>query len=271
MPELPEVETIARGLQPALQHQKIQSVAIRHHQLRWPVPNNLSTELPGLTIKAINRRAKYIVLTTDQGSLLIHLGMSGRIQLHQAFIPPKKHDHIDIAFTNQMIMRFTDPRRFGAFLWTTAQWEFHPLLKNLGPEPLDKDFSEHYLQHALKNRSAAIKNLIMNNNIVVGVGNIYAAESLFLAGINPSTRGCALTLSQIKKLVRAIKIVINDAIELGGTTLKDFADSNGNPGYFSQQLKVYGRKALPCFQCKTILRSMTIAGRSTVFCTTCQQ
>lgn len=270
MPELPEVETTLRGLYPHIMQQKIVQVIIRCHSLRWPVPKNLKQNLLGRKVSNLERRGKYLLLQVDQGTVIIHLGMSGRIQLLSLNIPAQKHDHIDIAFSNHKILRFTDPRRFGFFLWTEHSPLLHPLLKDLGPEPLTQSFTGNYLYQKTQKSKVAIKVLIMNSKVVVGVGNIYANEALFMAGIHPQAPANTLSLKQCRQLAVAIKKVLRQAIKSGGTTLKDFLDSEGRAGYFATALQVYGRDKLPCMRCQTLVQSMRLAQRSTFFCPTCQ-
>lgn len=271
MPELPEVETTLRGIEPHLAGQKVAAVTVRHKMLRWPVPvRQLQTELVGKTITQLKRRAKYLLLTCDTGTLILHLGMSGRLRILTSQQPPQKHDHLDIEFANNKILRLTDPRRFGAALWTKNP-DQHALIKNLGMEPLDKKFAGKYLQDKFKNKKIAVKNTIMDHHIVVGVGNIYAAESLFLAGIHPLSPAKSLTLAQLEKLANAIKTILRQAIKQGGTTLKDFTQSDGKPGYFVNKLNVYGRGGLPCVKCSDTLTTFRIGQRSTVYCEKCQK
>ena len=271
MPELPEVETTLCGIQPHINQQQIKKITIRHHQLRWPIPVNISTDLIKERILSSQRRAKYLLLTTKKGTLIIHLGMSGSLRIVTHDLPAQKHDHVDIEFANKKILRFTDPRRFGAFLWTEEDPFQHSLLKNLGPEPLEKTFSKKYLWEKAQARSVPIKSFIMDSKIVVGVGNIYATEALFLAKIHPLMPAKKITEQQADHLSKAIKDILRKAIKQGGTTLKDFVNSNGKPGYFSQSLKVYGRQELPCVNCSTPLQWQRINQRSTVFCNGCQQ
>ncbi|EKD71915.1 MAG: hypothetical protein ACD_46C00065G0001, partial [uncultured bacterium] len=218
----------------------------------------------------MERRAKYLLLRTITGTAIIHLGMSGSLRVLTDVISPQKHDHVDIIFSNNKILRFTDPRRFGAFLWTNDDPMLHPLLKHLGPEPLSNDFSVQYLWKQVQNRSLSIKLFIMDSKIVAGVGNIYANEALFQAGIYPAMPTKLITLQQCQQLVRAIKQILRQAIRQGGTTLKDFVDSEGRPGYFTQRLKVYGRAEEACMHCTTRLQTMIIGQRSTVYCRRCQ-
>jgi formamidopyrimidine-DNA glycosylase len=271
MPELPEVETTLRGITPHIVGLKVTAITVRQHKLRWPIPvKQLHAQLIGQKIKRLYRRAKYLLLECDSGTLIIHLGMSGRLRILKDTPPAQKHDHVDIVFNNKIILRYTDPRRFGAVLWVTGNPEQHILLKNLGIEPLDKSFTGAYLQQKLKNKNIAIKTAIMNHHIVVGVGNIYAAEALFLAGIHPVTPAKSLTSLQLKKLVKAIKDILRQAIKQGGTTLKDFTQSDGKPGYFVNKLNVYGRSGLPCVKCDEKLIPLKIGQRSTVYCEHCQ-
>lgn len=270
MPELPEVETTLRGIKAHIENQIIDNVIIRQHQLRWRIPTFLPKKLCGKKINLIERRGKYLLFKTDDGSLLLHLGMSGSLRIVTEPMPPKKHDHVDIKFTNQVILRFTDPRRFGAILWIKHNPHDHPLLNKLGPEPLTNAFSARYLWQRAQGRSTAIKSFIMDNKIVVGVGNIYATEALFSAGIHPAQPAKNLSQTHMMNLVKAIKQILRHAIKRGGTTLKDFVDSQGKPGYFTQQLKAYGRTGLPCVNCNSPLLIMRIGQRSTVYCNHCQ-
>lgn len=269
MPELPEVETVLRGLTPHVQGVTLDKAIIRCHQLRWPIPE-LNSVIAQQPVISLSRRGKYLLIHLANGTLIIHLGMSGRLCLLTEDKLLQKHDHVDILFTNQQRLRYTDPRRFGAILWTAAPPLQHPLLKNLGVEPLTEAFTSEYLHQFATNRRVAIKPFIMDSKIVVGVGNIYAAEALFLAEIHPCMSAGALTLMQAKRLVDAIKHVLASAITQGGTTLKDFVNSEGHPGYFTQRLNVYGRSGLPCVRCENVLQSCTLGQRSTVFCAHCQ-
>jgi len=269
MPELPEVETILRGLTPHIQGATIDKAIVRTRQLRWPIPE-LNAHIEQQTILNVSRRGKYLLVRLKTGTILFHLGMSGRLCLLNEFKPPQRHDHVDIIFTNKQILRYTDPRRFGAILWTPDCPMQHPLLKNLGVEPLMEDFTCSYLLQRAAHRRKAIKPFIMDHKIVVGIGNIYAAESLFLAGIHPAMPVGLLTESQARRLIDVIKQVLARAITQGGTTLKDFVNSEGRPGYFAQQLLVYGRGGLPCVTCGDTLQACVLGQRSTVFCARCQ-
>ncbi len=271
MPELPEVETTRSGIAPFIEGQIVSQVIVRDGRLRWPVTAGLNNILVGKTINVVKRRAKYLLLETDQGTLLIHLGMSGRLRVLSAFSPPAKHDHVDIAFANGMTLRFTDPRRFGAVLWTDTDPALHSLIKHLGPEPLSDDFDGAYLFQRSRKRQVSIKTFIMNAEVVVGVGNIYASESCFMAGIHPLITAGKLTRKQADKLADCIKIVLGKAIAAGGTTLRDFRDSQGNPGYFAQELLVYARADMACRQCGHPIELIRQANRATYFCPICQK
>lgn len=271
MPELPEVETTLRGIKPYIVHQIITDVVIRHYGLRWPVQRDIRKTLQSCQIQAVDRRGKYLLLHLTRGSLIVHLGMSGSLRILTQNMPAKKHDHIDVIFANGCILRFTDPRRFGAFIWTESSLSTHFLLKDLGLEPLSKNFTGSYLQKLARNRKVAIKSFIMNSKVVVGVGNIYANEALFVAGIHPNTPAKNISAADYANLVLAIKAILKKAIRQGGTTLRNFLNSKGKPGYFSQHLAVYGREGLACIRCKTILQANRLGQRTTVFCPCCQK
>ena len=271
MPELPEVETVCLGIAPHIEGQTIKQVIVRQPKLRWPVPEMLNQTLTGLSIQSVSRRAKYLLFSTGSGTMLLHLGMSGSLRMMSTGQEVGKHDHIDFIFNNGMMLRFNDPRRFGSVLWTTKPVAEHPLLKDLGPEPLLSDFNGELLYALSKNRKIAIKSFIMDSHIVVGVGNIYANEALFMAGIQPTRAAGHVSLTCYQKLAECIRVVLRQAIKQGGTTLKDFVNEAGTPGYFQQQLRVYGRAGLPCVKCDQPLTEIRIANRSTVFCNTCQR
>lgn len=271
MPELPEVETTRRGIAPDIEDKMVRRVVVRDSRLRWPVTDNLDSILSGQTIESVERRAKYLVFKTATGHLLIHLGMSGRLGVLSRPVPPAKHDHVDIEFDGGVILRFTDPRRFGAVLWTTEPVQQHPLLRHLGPEPLGADFDGQYLFQRSRQRQVSIKTFIMNAQVVVGVGNIYASESLFLAGIHPQLVAKSLTQKQASKLADCIKAVLAKAIAAGGTTLRDFRDSEGNPGYFAQELAVYARQDQACKSCGHPIELIRQSQRATYFCPICQK
>ncbi len=273
MPELPEVETTRLGLMP-LVNQTVASVAIRNGSLRWPIPQALPELLNGKDLRKLTRRAKYILAHFDHGVLLLHLGMSGRICLLEQDEPPQKHDHFDICFTTGQILRLRDPRRFGAVLWAGEHPEKHMLLKVLGPEPLSEAFTGEYLYQHIRTRSAAIKITIMDSHLVVGVGNIYASESLFRARIHPQKPAKDLTMGECVRLVQEIKNTLTDALAAGGSSLRDFFGADGNPGYFQQQYFVYGRAndkgGEPCRVCGAPIKMIRQGQRSTFFCEHCQ-
>jgi formamidopyrimidine-DNA glycosylase len=273
MPELPEVETTRLGLLPLVQ-QTVANVIIRNASLRWPIPQNLPELLQGKTLKTLTRRAKYILAHFDNGVLLLHLGMSGRICLLEKNEAPQKHDHFDIVFVNGQVLRLRDPRRFGAVLWAGGNPQEHMLLKVLGPEPLEHDFTADYLYRHIRTRSTAIKIVIMDSHLVVGVGNIYASESLFRARINPERPAKSLSKAECACLVTEIKSTLSDALAAGGSSLRDFFGTDGNPGYFQQQYFVYGRAndkvGEPCRVCGSPIKMIRQGQRSTFYCGSCQ-
>jgi len=272
MPELPEVETTRKGIKPYLDKATITAVTIRQFSLRWPITANLADTLTGQQIQHVKRRAKYLLIGCDKGTLIIHLGMSGSLRILDKTERdnPGKHDHVDIEIDNGYLLRYTDPRRFGAVLWTSEPIKDHKLLSHLGPEPLLKDFDAHYLWQQAQTKRCSVKTLIMNGQVVVGVGNIYANESLFLAKIHPKTTANTLNLAQCEAIVEQIKTVLSKAIKAGGTTLKDFTKSDGQPGYFAQHLNVYGRKDEDCFHCKSKIQHYKETQRATYYCPLCQ-
>lgn len=270
MPELPEVETTLRGIRPHIEQQTITDLIVRNRKLRWPIPHNLEKILIGQTINKLSRRGKYMIFHCDTGCMLLHLGMSGRVRILLENQPPQKHDHVDICFANGNILRFTDPRRFGALLWTSNNLDQHPLLAHLGPEPLTDTFDGDTLVKRAKARTLPVKSFIMDSKIVVGVGNIYAAEALFRAGIHPEQPAGTVSAEKFVELAAAIKSILKHAIKKGGTTLKDFSKSDGTPGYFSIELQVYGRAGQACVRCEYKLKLIRIGQRSTVFCPACQ-
>ncbi|NOL49594.1 bifunctional DNA-formamidopyrimidine glycosylase/DNA-(apurinic or apyrimidinic site) lyase [Pelistega europaea] len=314
MPELPEVETTLRGIAPYITHQVVSRIIVRQPQLRWTIPEDIATQLQGQMIIHCQRRAKYMLLQCPKGTLLIHLGMSGSLRIFREQAPkPDKHDHVDILFKNGTVLRYHDPRRFGAILWFKSTvsatssslintipkndtdisnnssraastitndkaingkdetLSHIPLLAHLGPEPLEPEFTGEYLYKALKTQSRAIKLAIMDNTVVVGVGNIYANESLFLAGILPTRTAKSLRKKDCENLVAMIKKVLLRAIEVGGSTLRDFVDSEGKSGYFQQEYHVYGRDGEPCKVCTTPIKKTVIGQRGTFFCPKCQK
>lgn len=271
MPELPEVETTCRGISPHVINRTVTGVIVRQPQLRWPVPADLAEQLVGRKLLGTSRRGKYLLLQFPHGHLLIHLGMSGNLRIVQRREDPGFHDHVDIEFGAQQVLRLNDPRRFGAVLWTAQPLAEHPLLAHLGPEPLEPAFDADYLYQRSRQRKQAIKTFIMDSKVVVGVGNIYANEALFAAGIRPSRPAGSVSRERMASLVSEIKQVLARAIEQGGTTLRDFVGGDGKPGYFQQQLQVYGRTGEPCRRCQSPLKELRLAQRSTVYCTACQR
>ncbi len=270
MPELPEVETTRLGIAPLITGRRISAVIIRQRQLRWPIPGNLEQKAGGQIIESVTRRGKYLLLKTTTGTIILHLGMSGSLRILTQNQPAERHDHVDFVFDNTSRLRLRDPRRFGAVLWTETEPETHPLLGKLGPEPLGRKFSGNYLHQRARGRRVAIKQFIMNGGIVVGVGNIYACESLHLAGIHPVRPAGQISLARYRLLATAIKQTLQQAITCGGTTLRDFHDSSGQPGYFQQKLSVYGRTDTPCPQCDNPIRKIRQTQRSTFYCSHCQ-
>lgn len=270
MPELPEVEITRQGLLPLL-NQTVSKVIIRNHAMRWPIPNHLPTTLENQKLHDLKRRAKYIIAEFENGTLLLHLGMSGHIRLLDRDYPPEKHDHFDIQFQDKQVLRLTDPRRFGAVLWTEMEPATHLLLKSLGPEPLDDAFNGDYLFKQLQTRKSAIKQVIMNANLVVGVGNIYANESLFRTGIHPQFPANKLSLKKCEKLVAEIKATLTDALKAGGSSLRDFSAVNGQSGYFQQTYFVYARADKVCKICHTLIKCIRLGQRSTFYCEQCQK
>lgn len=272
MPELPEVEVTRLGLANALCQRSINEVIIRQTELRWSIPKELPTLLQKATISGLARRGKYLLLQLHQTpqQIIIHLGMSGHLRLLSQWQTPQKHDHIDLELDNQHILRYTDPRRFGCWLLGNAPIEDHPLLSHLGPEPLQTAFNASYLWHITRNRTIAIKNLIMQQSVVVGIGNIYASEILFNSGIRPDRPSHSLTLDECDNLVKASQSVLTRAIEVGGTSLRDFFSADGKPGYFSLSLAVYNRHNQKCLQCNSLLQLAKINQRQSVFCPKCQ-
>lgn len=271
MPELPEVETTCRGIAPLLRGRRVLSVDVREPRLRWPVPAALARDLTGQTLGTVSRRAKFLLVESPAGHLILHLGMSGSLRIVSHERVPEKHDHLDIVMDDGRCLRFRDPRRFGAALWTTDDPLEHPLLKKLGPEPLENSFNAEWLHRLAHRRRVAVKSYLMNSQVVAGVGNIYASEALFLAGIHPGRAAGRISLQRYRRLVNAVREVLQNAIAAGGTTLRDFVDSSGNPGYFSQRLRVYGRVNEACEQCGSPVRSRVIGQRSTFYCSRCQR
>ncbi|MEE4379204.1 MAG: bifunctional DNA-formamidopyrimidine glycosylase/DNA-(apurinic or apyrimidinic site) lyase [Candidatus Competibacteraceae bacterium] len=271
MPELPEVETTRRSIAPHLLEQRIVRVIVRERRFRWPINPELEYIITGQLIHAVERRAKYLLLRLTQGTALLHLGMSGSLRILRCGTSTNKHDHVDLDLSNGFCLRFTDPRRFGALLWTTDALDQHPLLSHLGPEPLADNFTADYLYRAARNRKIAIKPYIMDGRIVVGVGNIYANEALFLAGIHPQRAAGRLSKKHYGALVKSIREVLQEAIAQGGTTLRDFTSGDGEPGYFKQRLRVYGRDRQSCRQCGEPIQVSRLGQRATYYCNRCQR
>lgn len=270
MPELPEVETTLRGISGHILNSPITKVTIRNPSLRWPVPKEIIEYVTHQKIISTQRRAKYLLLKTPKGTIIIHLGMSGSLRILPPQTPYEKHDHVEFCFANGNALRLKDPRRFGAVLWTVDAIHKHPLFRHLGVEPLTEDFTADLLYNLSKNRKVAIKQFIMDSKVVVGVGNIYANEALFASGINPKRAAGKISLQRYVKLCTQIKRILKLAILQGGTTLKDFVGGTGKPGYFKQELLVYGRKGEPCSICQNTLKEIRQGQRSTVYCTHCQ-
>ena len=272
MPELPEVETTCSGISPHITGKTIANVIVRQSQLRWPIPKNLPELLIGNIIHNVSRRAKYILLKTNTAeTVILHLGMSGNLRIVNKQQKPGKHDHVDFVFTDGTILRFNDTRKFGAILSTSEPIHQHKLISQLGPEPLSEQFTGKHLHTLSKNRKATVKSFIMDGHNVVGVGNIYASESLFMAGIHPARQAGRISLKRYQKLAKCIKTVLQLAIEQGGTTLRDFVNEQGQPGYFQQSLSVYGRANEACKQCDSAIKQLKIAQRASYFCPICQK
>ena len=270
MPELPEVETTRRGIAPLITGIQVTSTVIRQSQLRWKIPSKLKTCLSGQTVTSVERRAKYLLIGTSNGTVIIHLGMSGSLRVVDCDTLPEKHDHFDIAFDNGKCLRLRDPRRFGAVLWTDKDPLGHKLLNQLGVEPLQREFNGKYLFEKSRNRKIAIKSLLMDSHIVAGVGNIYASEALFLAGIRPQTAAKRINRQRMDSLADATKKVLREAIKSGGTTFRDFTKSDGKPGYFQQKLNVYNRAGHNCTNCGSTIVQIKQNQRATYYCKICQ-
>lgn len=271
MPELPEVETTARGIRPHIKGLKITDAVVRQKKLRHRVPGNLSQLLKNRRVTDVTRRAKYVLIHLDEGHLIIHLGMTGNLRVIKKPPPAQKHDHIDIRFEDGRVLRFADPRRFGCVLHTRRDPNLHRLLRPLGPEPFSEDFTPTRLYGLSRKRKVAVKNFIMNGAVVVGVGNIYASEALFRAGILPHRPAGRISLDKYAALHGHIKDVLREAIKAGGTTLRDYTNADGFAGYFLQQLDAYGRKGEPCHRCDGVIKMKVIGQRSSFYCTGCQR
>lgn len=270
MPELPEVETTRRGIAPFVSGRVVERVVLRRKDLRWPIPRAISTALPGQRIDNVERRAKYLLLHTAVGSALVHLGMSGSLRVVDPALPAGTHDHYDLVFDSGKALRYNDPRRFGCLLWQKPG-DVHPLLRALGPEPLGDDFDGDWLWQVSRGRSAAVKTFLMDQAIVVGVGNIYASEVLFAAGVNPRRAAGTVSRARYASIAAAIRAILARAIARGGTTLRDFIAPDGAPGYFEQELQVYGRSGEPCRHCNTPIRAAAIGQRMSYWCPRCQR
>jgi formamidopyrimidine-DNA glycosylase len=271
VPELPEVETTRRGVEPFVVGRRIRRLLVHERRLRWPVDLSLVSAVTGSAIIRAGRRAKYLLLQTEAGTLILHLGMSGSLRVLPVATPRVAHDHVDIELDSGHTLRFNDPRRFGSLMFTADDPELHPLLKGLAPEPLEAAFDTDYLWKITRRRSVAIKQLIMNARLVVGVGNIYASEALFRARIRPRRRAGSLSRAECAKLVRAIKATLAMAVKVGGTTLRDYVGADGSPGYFRQKLYVYERAGKPCRICGRPVRQFSQGARSTYWCSGCQR
>lgn len=270
MPELPEVETARRGIEPAIVGQSVCGLVVRNPHLRWPVPDNLSALLDGQRVRAVRRRAKYLLIDVDRGSVLIHLGMSGQIRVVTADTALRKHDHVDFVLGSGAILRLHDPRRFGCVLWQPKD-EVHPLLQKLGPEPLGCEFTAQRLFAMSRNRQTAVKPFLMDQRVVVGVGNIYATEALFYAGIDPRRSAGRISLSRYERLEKAVRDILSEAIKRGGTTLRDYVSPQGEPGWFALQLAAYEREGEPCGTCQRPIRRVILGQRASYFCSHCQR
>ena len=271
MPELPEVETTRRGLVPRVVGRRVRGAVVRNPNLRWPVPGDLPRRLRGKEVLAIRRRGKYLLFDFAEGHLLVHLGMSGRLSLVPDSAPPKTHDHVDVQLEGGEVMRLTDPRRFGAMLWLPEPAEDHALLSGLGLEPLEREFTGAALEERARGRRIAIKHFLMNGRIVTGVGNIYASEALFRAGIHPARSVARISRARWDRLATAVRATLRHALTAGGSTLRDFAASDGKPGRYQKRFLVYGREGKPCPKCGTPIRAERQGQRSTFFCPRCQR
>ncbi|MEO8752588.1 MAG: bifunctional DNA-formamidopyrimidine glycosylase/DNA-(apurinic or apyrimidinic site) lyase [Casimicrobiaceae bacterium] len=271
MPELPEVETTRRGVTPHVVGRRVAGLHVYDSRLRWPVPSDLFNRLVGRVIDGVDRRSKYLLFRLGTDTLLVHLGMTGSLRVHHRTPPRQPHDHVDVVFDDATLLRYNDPRRFGAILWVPAPAGDHPLLKNLGPEPFDAAFDAAYLWRATRSRTAAIKLALMDNHLVVGVGNIYANESLFRAGIRPTVPANRVSRPRLARLVDEVRAVLTEAIAKGGSTLRDYVDARGEPGYFQLDYFVYGREGEPCHVCGSAIRHARLGGRASFFCHHCQR
>jgi formamidopyrimidine-DNA glycosylase len=271
MPELPEVETTRRGVAPHVERQKVTAVRVYDRRLRWPVPMDLSRRLVGRTVDRVDRRSKYLLFRLGADTLIVHMGMTGSLRVFTAPPPKQVHDHVELEFDNGIVLRYRDPRRFGAMLWSAGSSPTHPLLAKLGVEPFSAQFNGDYLYRATRNRRAAIKLALMDSHLVVGVGNIYANEALFRAGIRPRRAANRVTRTQLVRLVDSVRSTLSEAIAKGGSTLRDYVDSRGEPGTYQLDYYVYGRAQEPCRVCGTPIRSIRQGGRASSYCPHCQR
>lgn len=271
MPELPEVETMRRGIEPMVVNKIITEVHVHNASLRWPVPGDLVDLLPGQKIRSISRRSKYLLFAFEKGTLIVHLGMTGHLRLAPYTSKKRKHDHVEIVFTDGSALRYNDSRRFGAVLWTDDDPLRHVRLAGLGPEPFSPEFDDDYLFQRSRSRKIAVKTFLMDAQVVVGVGNIYASEALFRAGIDPTRPAGKVSKPAFQRMVRSVREVLEAAIAAGGTTIRDFSDSQGRPGYFTQELRVYGRAGQACPCCGSPIKQVRLGQRSTFYCRNCQK
>lgn len=271
MPELPEVETTRRGIEPLVADKVVAQVIIYNGSLRWAVPQELITLLPGQRAAAVGRRSKYLLFAFTRGTMIVHLGMTGHLRVDSSQSEKRKHDHVEIVFTDGTALRYNDPRRFGSILWTTENPLQHVRLASLGPEPFDSGFNPSYLYKHSRNRKVAVKPFLMNAHVVVGVGNIYASEALYRAGIFPRSPAGKVSKAAYARLVVAVIEILHEAIAAGGTTIKDFTNSDGQPGYFTQDLRVYGRTGQKCKACDALIKQIKLGQRSTFYCPVCQK
>ncbi|MHB8535298.1 MAG: bifunctional DNA-formamidopyrimidine glycosylase/DNA-(apurinic or apyrimidinic site) lyase [Sulfuricaulis sp.] len=270
MPELPEVETTRRGIEPHVVGKRVTRLVVRNPRLRWRVPAKLAKELPGQTIRSVTRRGKYLLLAGETGTAILHLGMSGSLRVVASLQAPGKYDHVDIVLDSGDCLRLRDPRRFGALLWTRTDPLHHKLLRKLGPEPLGPDFNGEYLYGKLHGRQRAIRDALLDSHLVAGIGNIYANEALFAVGIRPMRRTGKISAAQYVRLAESIRATLDRALAAGGTTLRDFRNGHGEPGYFQLSLKVYGRAGAPCRVCGTPIRVRRLGQRTAFYCPQCQ-
>jgi formamidopyrimidine-DNA glycosylase len=271
VPELPEVETTCRGIAPLVTDKVVERVLIHNASLRWPVSDRLPQVLPGQRLQSVSRRSKYLLFGFDGGTLIVHLGMTGHLRVAPVDKVRRRHDHVEIVFCDGSVLRYNDSRRFGAMIWTTDDPLLHERLANLGPEPGSPEFNEVYLHKLSRSRQISVKLFLMDARVVVGIGNIYANEALFRAGIHPARRANQLSRPAFSRLVQSVRQVLDEAIAAGGTTIRNFSDSQGRPGYFKQELRVYGRAGQPCPVCGSLIKHCRLGQRSTYFCRQCQK